>query len=199
MATSEDIDKIIDSINNLEINDYSHIISSKLQTKDWRKKQDWWKGGKHNECELYQIKILESILKVGWEKTSERLNTETVEIVEKSSPFKNIDGFEWTENFDGKIKDKDNIFYFNLKFVCDKGGAQTRSLREVYHYIKYQLEHLLKYEKTDVYFVNILDGDTSHRELEKFHYLINKEKYEKIKKYIFCNDLSSFIKWWNTF
>ena len=86
-----------------------------------------------------------------------------------------------------------------MKFVCDKGGAQTRSLREVYHYIKYQLEHLLKYEKTDIYFVNILDGDTSHRELEKFHYLINKEKYEKIKKYVFCNDLSSFIKWWNDF
>ena len=47
---------------------------------------------------------------------------------------------EWSENFDGKIINRSNIFYFNLKFVCDCGGSQTRTLREVYHFIKYQIK-----------------------------------------------------------
>ena len=34
-------------------------------------------------------------------------------------PMNYIDGYEWTENFDGKINLNDKIIYFNLKFVCD--------------------------------------------------------------------------------
>ncbi len=36
------------------------------------------------------------------------------------------------KNFDGKIIKNNNIYYFNLKFICDTGGSQTRTLREIY-------------------------------------------------------------------
>jgi hypothetical protein len=49
----------------------------------------------------------------------------------------NDDGYEYSENFDGLILKNNNKFYFNLKFVCGNGGAQTRTLREIYHFINY--------------------------------------------------------------
>lgn len=61
-------------------------------------------------------------------KTNERINIEKNKIINKKNPFKEENGFDYTENFDGKITYKDDIIYFNLKFICDKGGAQTRSL-----------------------------------------------------------------------
>jgi hypothetical protein len=71
------------------------------------------------------------------------------------------------------------------------GGAQTRTLREVYHFIKCQLEFLLKMSK-NIYFVNILDGDACFANKDKFQYLMNKQKYNKIKKFIFIGGLSNF-------
>ena len=32
--------------------------------------------------------------------------------------------------------------YINFKMICDRGGSQTRSLREVYHFITTQLNYL---------------------------------------------------------
>lgn len=106
--------------------------------------------------------------------------------------MKNNDGFEWTENFDGKITNKNNIWYFNLKFICDTGGAQTRSLREVYHFIRYRLEYLFTFNTNNIYFINILDGNTCHHNMSKFLYLLNKQKYSKINKYIFIGDIYDF-------
>jgi hypothetical protein len=114
--------------------------------------------------------------------------------VDKKYPMKDVDGFEYTENFDGIHMINDHKVYFNLKFVCDAGGAQTRSLREVYHFIRYQLEILTSTNHT--YFINILDGDTSHKSMSKFIHLINEPKYLKIKKYIFVGDMSMFQTYW---
>ena len=76
--------------------------------------------------------------------------------------------------------------YMNFKMICDKGGSQTRTLREVYHFVKTQLEYLLLHpEIKDTYFMNILDGDESFRNMEKFKYLLSKEKYALVKDYIF--------------
>ena len=47
-------------------------------------------------------------------------------------------------NFDAIAKKDNSIFYFNLKFICGAGGAQTRSLREVYHFIRCQISHIQK-------------------------------------------------------
>ena len=108
--------------------------------------------------------------------------------------MKNNDGYEYTENFDGKIVKNNINYYFNLKFVCDNGGAQTRTLREVYHFIKYQLEFLIKNKVNNTYFINILDGDTSYNSMNKYLYLINKDIYKKYIKYIFIGSLYDFQK-----
>jgi hypothetical protein len=171
------------------------IPSSYYQTKDWRKNRKWYKSGKSNECEKYQINLIEKIITIKWIKTDDRINMETNEIINKKNPMISVDGYEWSENFDGKIIKNNNKYYFNLKFVCDNGGAQTRTLREVYHFIKYQLEYLIKFNKVNnTYFINILDGDTSYNNINKFKFLINKIKYEHIAKYVFIGSLCDFQK-----
>lgn len=40
------------------------ITPSKLQTKEWRKSQDWYKGGKRTECDLYQRNLIKKITDV---------------------------------------------------------------------------------------------------------------------------------------
>ena len=121
----------------------------------------------------------------------------TYEIISVKHPLKQVDGFEYTEDFDGKINANDNTIYFNLKFVCDNGGAQTRTLREVYHFIKSMILHLKKY-KTNTYFINILDGNFCNIHIDKYKYLeeIFKEDIEVIKTYLFIGDLHMFQKWW---
>lgn len=171
---------------------YIPIAKSCNQTKEWRKKQEWYNNGKSNECEKYQIKLLEKIIGRELDKTNERINIETHVMSDKRNPMINADGFEFTENFDGKIKRNNKIVRFNLKMVCDNGGAQTRTLREVYHFIQCQLEYILQNNSTNEYFVNVLDGGTSHKNMDKFIYLLNKEQYINIKKYLFIGDLHDF-------
>ena len=166
------------------------IISSELQTKEWRKSQKWYKNGKSNECEKYQMKILGENIKDKIDKTNDRIYMTTNEIKSNRNPNRDNDGFEYTENFDGKISDENNIYYFNLKFVCENGGgAQTRTLREVYHFIKYQTKYLEKFNTKNIYFINILDGYGCYHHREKFNYLINKNT----KDYIFIGDMKEFI------
>lgn len=184
----------IGEMNNENNENENNIIvqQSKKQNKEWRKSQTWYKNGKHTECENYQRNIIEKITKEKCIKTNYRINTITKEMKIEKQPMKNGDGFEWTEDFDGFIQCKNNKFYFNLKFICDKGGSQTRSLREVYHFIQNQLDNNNK----NIYFVNILDGDESYRSMDKFHYLVNKNEYIEIKNKIFVGDMYDFQKWW---
>ena len=79
-----------------------HILipSSFYQTKDWRKNRQWYKNGKSNECEKYQIILLEKIIGINLMKTDDRINMETNEIISKKHPMINNDGYEWSENFD---------------------------------------------------------------------------------------------------
>ena len=170
------------------------ISSSYYQTKLWRKNRIWYINGKYNECEKYQINLIEKIIKIKLIKTNDRINIENYEIIDKRNPIVNKDGYEWSENFDGKLIKNNNIYYFNFKFVCDSGGSQTRTLREVYHFVKYQLEYLIKFNKNNIYFINILDGDTSYNNMNKFKYLIDKEKYKHIINYIFVGSLYDFQK-----
>jgi hypothetical protein len=166
-------------------------ISSYYQTKNWRKNRDWYKNGKSNECEKYQILLINKIIKIELNKTYDRINTETYEIIENRIPMMKDDGYEWTENFDGKLIKNKNTFYFNLKFVCDNGGAQTRTLRNVYDFIKHQIKYISKFNTNNIYFINILDGDTSYNNIGKFKYLINKQP-KNIIKYIFVGSLYDF-------
>ena len=172
------------------------IPQSCFQTKEWRKTRTWYKGGKSNECEKYQINLIEKITETILNKTPDRINMETYELTTNTHPMKNSDGFEWTENFDGLLIKGINKYYFNLKFVCDKGGAQTRTLREVYHFIRCQMEYLIKFNTNTnkTYFINILDGDECFHAMNKFLYLFNKEIYTQIKKYVFIGSLYDFQK-----
>jgi hypothetical protein len=110
--------------------------------------------------------------------------------------MKKINGFDFTENFDRKININENTYYFNLKFICDKGGSQTRSLREVYHFIYAQLKYLLNNKTTNIYFYNILDGDSCYESKKYFKYLIDKIKFSSIKKFVFIGDTYEFNKYW---
>jgi len=84
--------------------------------------------------------------------------------------------------------------------VCNSGGSQTRTLREVYHFVKCQLEYLLKQKKSsNKYFINILDGDQSYKRKQNFSYLLNLKKYKSICNRIFVGDIKSFDKWYNKF
>jgi hypothetical protein len=46
----------------------------------------------------------------------------------------------------------------------------------------------------NIYFINILDGDTSYNNMNKFNFLINKIKYKHIIKYVFVGSLYDFQK-----
>ena len=122
-------------LNEIEVN--NNLIKSKYQNKMWRKNQLWYKGGKKNECEKYQISNIENIIGKKIIKTYDRLNINDLIISKNINPYKKNNGFEWTENFDGVIINNNINIYFNLKFICDTGGAQIRTMKLVYFFIKY--------------------------------------------------------------
>jgi hypothetical protein len=184
LVTSKKINKLI---NNLE--------HSSKQSKQWRKSQKWYKNGKSNECELYQKKQIELVINKKISKSNKRFNFEKNIFIDCCKPNLKEDGFEYTENVDGYIKIKNIDFYFNFKMVCDKGGSQIRTLKEVYHYIKAQLEWLNENSDKKIIFINILDGDESHRNRNKFNYLINSKKYADIINKIFIGDSKEFCMW----
>ncbi len=53
----------------------------------------------------------------------------------------------------------------------------------------------MKFNTNNTYFINILDGDTSYNNMNKFKFLINKEKYKSIIKYVFIGCLYEFQKY----
>lgn len=111
-------------------------------------------------------------------------------------PLKKDDGYDWTEDFDGFINTNNKKYYLNLKMVCDNGGAQTRTLREVNHFIRCQMNNLMTNNSENIYFINILDGDTSHKSMRYFNNTLNE--FETYKKYVFVGDMYDFDIWWNS-
>jgi hypothetical protein len=172
------------------------IVPSYFQTKTWRKKQNWYKNGKSNECELYQRSVFEKITNIPCNKNTHRINLYSYEMRENPYPMRKVDGFEWTEDFDGFFIKNETEIYVNFKFVCDKGGAQTRTLRELYHFISLQLKHLSTSSEKK-YFLNILDGDECFSNMNKFNYLLNQEIYRNVSQYIFVGDMHQFQKYWS--
>lgn len=162
------------------------------QTKSWRHAQSWYRSGKSNECEKYQESALRSIGIKNIGKCHDRICEEGYFIEEKIKPYIRANGFEYTENFDYKCAMPNETIYFNLKFVCDNGGAQSRTLRCTYMFIKSQLK-VLDVDKS-ICFVNILDGDGSSKVFDKFEYLLSKVPHYKSR--CFVGDMYSFQFWW---
>lgn len=180
-----------------------NITESKYQNKEWRKVQEWYYGGKKNECEKYQRNMLSSICGREVIKTNLRLNIISNQLETVSKPLTYKGGFSYTEDFDGKITLNGITFLINLKMICNSGGAQTRSIREVYHFISSQCNYLSNQKNNNIYFVNILDGNEGY----KFTYG-NREKENpaaslfdifdnidiSIKNRVFIGDLYNFSK-----
>ena len=173
------------------------IPSSTVQTKIWRQEQSWYMNGKKNECEIYQRNFIEKITNMKCAKSDKRLHIPTKILADNRYPMKEVDGFDWTEDFDGFIPISDDAhLYLNLKFICDAGGSQTRSLREVYHFITTQLDHLVLFPTSSVQFVNILDGNTCANSMDKYEFLLKKPRYSFVKNRVFVGDLNEFQDWW---
>ena len=129
-------------------------------------------------------------------KTNMRINLRTNSLVEIAHPNKNDNGFDFSEDFDGVQTVKEKSVYVNLKCIVGAGGAQTRSLREVYWFVQGQL-NLIK-EQKNIYFANILDGDEAHSTMEKFQYLLGLPEFAEVKKYVYVGDLSGYFAWFKT-
>ena len=171
------------------------ITHSKYQTKEWRKAQKWYINGKKNECEIYQKNILRTAIPVDINTTRDRLNLFTYEISNINKLTSQINGYEWSETFDGKLIINNIIHYFNLKFVCDAGGAQTRTLRECYHFINGQLiyETQNKKSKKECYYINLFDGNECYKNLKKFKHLLSKKEFTDVKKYFYVGCSFDFV------
>ena len=132
-------------------------------------------------------------------KSNMRINLRKNTLNEISHPNKKNNGFDYTEDFDGVQTVNNKKIYINLKCIVGKGGAQTRSLREVYWFIEGQL-NVLKNTNDDVYFVNILDGDEAHSCMSKFEYIFELPEFSSVKKNIYIGDLKGYFEWFkNTF
>tara|TARA_E500000331_G_scaffold317735_1_gene329317 strand:- start:459 stop:1034 length:576 start_codon:yes stop_codon:yes gene_type:complete len=182
------------------------ITPSKHQSKGWRLQNICKEyGQKNNSNEKYQRSLVEQITNTNCTIIKGfRINHTTLQLKQLINPMtqngtKIPDGFEWSEDFDGIQTINNTKFYYNFKFVCGNGGAQTRTLRdETYNFIKTQLKYLKKFPSTNIIFINILDGDGSFNSKPHFDYLKNQKKYIDITQKCFIGDMDSFQTWFAT-
>ena len=174
------------------------VIDGCLFTKDKRHElQGLVAGGAGSmKPEKYQRAQIECGTGLPCLTTHTRINWRKNEMIEKAHPMKNDDGFDYTENFDGKQIYGPNTVWYNLKSVVGQGGSQTRTLRdECYNFMDRQLAYLSKSNKTDYYFVNIFDGDEAAKKMPMFHYLLAQPEYSTVKKYVYVGDLKGCFPW----
>ena len=151
------------------------VIDGILYTKE--KRQELYGkvagGGGSRKPEEYQVKCIVDGTGIPCNKTQTRINWIKNEMIEIAQPMKNKDGFDYTENFDGKqIFPDGNVVWINLKSVVGKGGSQTRTLRdECYRFVYSQFKYLLNCEQKNNFFANIFDGDEAAAKMKMFHYL----------------------------
>jgi len=174
------------------------ILPSNEQTKEWRLEQPWYINGKQNECELFQKKCIEQITGLMMpHNTHLRLHFPSKDLRYVLN-LNEENGFEYTEDFDSCLVVFGISLYFNLKFICHAGGSQTRTLRETYHFIQAQLEHLIRFPG-DKMFINILDGNQSYQTMIKFQYLLEKPVFHSVRQYVFIGDTHQFQQFWVDF
>jgi hypothetical protein len=146
-------------------------------------------------CEKFQRKSVEDgtgfkCLKSG----GMRINTATHELSENTRPYSGPNAsYDWTEDFDGlqTFGGKCQVFY-NFKSIVEDGGAQTRSLKCVYEFVKAQ-QNLIRYGNVDknIFFVNILDGEVCTRNMDKFSCFDDED-------HIYVGDSYSYFEWLNS-
>ena len=133
-------------------------------------------------------------------KTRMRINWREKKLVAVAQPNRLDNGYDLTEDFDG-LQELDAAgarVYINFKCIADAGGSQTRSLREVYHYVEAQLEVLLTSGEANgprILFANILDGDAAAKALRHFAYLLSLPAYSSVRNYVYVGDLRGYFDW----
>ena len=119
-----------------------------------------------------------------------------MEMRDIAHPMTRDDGFDWTEDFDGKQTIDGKEFYVNLKSVVGSGGSQTRTLRdECYPFVEAQLNYLLKYMPDKQYFANIFDGDEAASKMRMYKYLLNLPEYGDVNQRVYVGDLRGYFDW----
>jgi len=163
---------------------FNDIIPGKKMTKEWRKKTI--AGGKDmggavaTRAEKWQRMCLEKITGEECKKTNLRLNLETYKLKEVTRPSNESDEFEWTEDFDGEFFVGKTRYLVNFKMIVGTGGSQTRSMREVYHFIKCQESYLKSSRDKYTKFLNILDGDSVGAKMNSMRNASPKSASKKI-------------------
>ena len=153
-------------------------------------------GGGSRKPEQYQREQIEFGTGRPCGPTQTRINWRKNEMIKKPQPMRNEDGFDYTENFDGKQVFGEIEVWVNMKSVVGGGGSQSRALRDqCYPFVKAQLEFLLKLRKIDCFFANIFDGDYASSMMKMFHYLLRLPEYSTVKKYVYVGDLKNYFAW----
>lgn len=171
------------------------VIAGSLITKEKRQElfgQVAGGAGSRKPEEFQRQKIIDGT-GIKCPKTNLRINLRTNSLKNICHPNTKNDGFDYSEDFDGSQSVKENKVYINLKCIVGKGGAQTRSLREVYRFVEGQLNTLKSVE--NVYFANILDGDEAQSTMSMFKYLLNLPEFEKVKDRVYMGDLKEYFDW----
>jgi hypothetical protein len=171
------------------------VIAGSLITKEKRQElfgQVAGGSGSRKPEEFQRKKIVEGT-GIDCPKTNMRINLRTNSLKNIPHPNTSNDGFDYSEDFDGSQSVKEKKVYLNLKSIVGKGGAQTRSLREVYWFVEGQLNVLNSVK--GVYFANILDGDEAHSTKYKFEYLLDLPQFDKVKNKIYLGDLRGYFDW----
>ena len=186
------------TIGSHEVHCPPEVVAGNLITKDKRHEifGQVAGGAGSRGPEIFQRLNITKGTGVGCPKTNMRINLRTNSLVEIAHPNKSDNGFDFSEDFDGVQTVKEKSVYINLKCIVGAGGAQTRSLREVYWFVQGQL-NLIK-EQKNIYFANILDGDEAHSTMEKFQYLLGLPEFAEVKKYVYVGDLSGYFAWFKT-
>jgi hypothetical protein len=206
----QNTDNILKKTSILNIICPSEIICGKNITK--QKRQSLFGkingGSGSTKPEYYQRNIIEEGTKIKCVKTHIRINYRTNTLVSLPRPNIQQNGFDYSENFDGCQEINGINILINLKCVVETGGSQTRTLREVYHFIEAQLNTLVyglsdKSDKINshhspakiYYYANILDGDEADKCMIKFKYLLELPEYINVSKYVYVGDLKGYFNW----
>jgi hypothetical protein len=169
-------------------------------------------GADSMKPENWQREMIEKYTGLPCPKTNTRINLRTHKLENIKNPNTKTNGFDYSEDFDGcQIVDSSpqskKQIYINMKCIVGQGGAQTRSLREVYWFIEGQLQTLIKLanqpgqtqpaqQSNNIYFVNILDGDCCHKFMPQFNYLLGLPEYAAVKNNIYVGDLHTYCHYW---
>jgi hypothetical protein len=153
-------------------------------------------GAKTTDMEKYQRKAVEDGTGLACQKTNYRINSRKNTLEYVAHPLHQVNGFDYTEDFDGVQNAPFGRVFISFKSVVGAGGSQTRTLRECYHFAEAQLKLLLKLNK-EMFFANILDGDEAEKRMKNFTFLCSLPEYASVAHNVYVGHLGGYFDWFN--